>query len=81
MKLHIISPYEIKEQTIVWLEINTPVGNMVIQNNHAPMIIELSKNTDIFFMLPSGKQSTVSVPQGFAHVTREEVKILISQAI
>jgi F0F1-type ATP synthase epsilon subunit len=64
---------------IVWVEINTPVGNMVIQENHAPMIIEIEPNSELLFMQPNGKQVLMIVLQGFIHITRQEIKLLLTK--
>jgi F0F1-type ATP synthase epsilon subunit len=64
---------------IVWVEINTPVGNMVIQENHAPMIVEIEPNSEILFMQQNGKQISIIVLQGFIHVTRQEIKLLVTK--
>ena len=79
MKLCVISPHGIVHHTIVWAEINTPAGNMVIQENHAPMIVEIQPNSEILFMQPNGKQVSLIVIQGFMHITRQEIKLLVTQ--
>jgi len=81
MKLRVISPHLLIEHSIVWLEINTPVGNMVIQKNHAPMIVEVEPNSDILFMQDNGKQMSITVLQGFIHITREDIKLLVTKEI
>jgi len=79
MKFSVISPHAVTEHAIVWVEINTPAGNMVIQQNHAPMIVEIESNSELLFMQPNGKQVSVIVEQGFIHVTRQEIKLLITK--
>ena len=79
MKLSVISPHAIQSYPTVWIEINTPVGNMVIQENHAPMIVEIEPNSEILLMQENGKQLSILVTQGFIHVTREEIKLLITK--
>lgn len=81
MKLSVISPLSIQHYFIVWIEINTPVGNMVIQENHAPMIIEIAANSEILLMQENGKQVSILVMQGFIHVMREEIKLLITKEV
>ena len=49
---------------------------MVLQQHHAPMIIELSSGNELIFQLAPEKIKTIKVVQGVAHVTREYVKIL-----
>ncbi len=79
MKLSVISPHAIIEHTIVWLEINTPVGNLVIQEDHAPMIVEIEPNSELLFMQQNGKQISMIVVQGFIHVMRQEIKLLVTK--
>jgi len=56
------------EHDISWIELNTSAGNM---------IIELSPQEQITFQLMSGKQGSLIIPQGIAHVTRLDIKIFI----
>jgi len=79
VKFSVIKPHSVVQHTIVWVEINTPVGNMVIQEGHAPMIVEIEPNSELLFMQPNGKQILMIVLQGFMHVTREEIKLLVTK--
>ncbi|MGZ6250560.1 MAG: hypothetical protein ACXWL2_00875 [Candidatus Chromulinivorax sp.] len=81
MKFLVISPYSTTEYTIVWAEINTPAGNLVIQENHAPMLVEIEPNSELLFMQDNGKQTSLIVIQGLIHVTRQEIKLLITKEI
>ena len=78
MKLSIVDPEKIKIYHVSWVELNTHAGNMVIQENHAPMIVKLADNNELLFCLTTGEQESVQVAQAIAHVTRSEVKILTS---
>lgn len=79
MKFNVISPHSLTHHTVAWIEINTPAGNMVIQENHAPMIVEIESNSELLFMQPNGKQISMMIAQGFIHVQRGEVKLLITK--
>lgn len=79
MKFSVISPHATLEHTIVWVEINTPAGNMVIQQGHAPMIVEIQPESELLFMQPNGKQILLIVLQGFIHITRQEIKLLVTK--
>ena len=81
MKLSVINPHSIQYYSTIWIEINTPVGNIVIQKNHAPMIVEIQPKSEILLMQENGKQISILVQQGFIHVTREEIKLLITKEI
>lgn len=66
-------------QTIVyhanWLEIQTPVGGMVIMERHAPMIITLKPSSQLIMQVEEVREQ-VPVVQGVAHVTRDHVLVL-----
>ncbi|MBP6869330.1 hypothetical protein KBC04_00380 [Candidatus Babeliales bacterium] len=79
MKFSVISPHSVIHHTIVWIEINTPVGNMVIQEGHAPMVVEIEPNSELLFMQHNGKQISIVVLQGFMHITRQEIKLLVTK--
>jgi len=79
VKFSVINPHSITEYSIVWLEINTPAGNMVIQENHAPLIIEIEPNSELLFMQKNGKQISMIVHQGFIHITRYSIKLLVTK--
>ena len=81
MKLHIISSFEKKEFTISWLELNTPVGNFVIQPGHVPTVLTLSKNKPIVFELENGKKRVIKVSGGIAEITRTDATILVHKKI
>ncbi len=81
MKMSIIDAEKIVSYDVAWVEINTPVGNMVIQPGHVPMIIELAPDQELLFQLLDGEQKNITIVQAMAHVTRTEVKILIPQVI
>ena len=78
MNVILSSPSEYKTVEVVWLEINTPKGNFVIQKGHVPMIISLSENKPISYRLKSGKQESLMVRQGVASINRESVSIILS---
>jgi len=77
MILKVITTQRTVEHDVDWVELNTPVGNMVIQQGHAPMIIELSGGHELLFQVTGGATESVIVVQGVAHITRYEVKILL----
>ncbi len=77
MKLHIVTTQKNSEFSIDWIEFNTPVGNMVIQEGHVPMIIELSTGYELLYQITNGPSESMMIVQGVAHVTRSGVKILL----
>lgn len=79
MQLNIAMPTQKKTVTIAWLDINTDVGNFIIQPEHAPMIITLLPNSQVMYCLNNGKLETMNVKFGIAHITRESVTLLLSE--
>lgn len=78
MELTIISPVLQKKMTIAWLEINTPVGNFVIQKGHAPMVVTLSAHQPIIFGLPNGTQQSIIIIKAVVEVTRTGATVIVS---
>lgn len=77
MKLKIITTQKIVEHEVDWVELNTPVGNMIIQHGHAPMIIQLSQGYELIYQITGGAIESILIVQAVAHVIRSEVQILI----
>lgn len=78
MILTVITPSTSAEHSIAWLEITTPTGTCTIYRGHAPMIVPLMPFTQLIFKLKTGKQQTVTVQQGVAHIMREKVEALVT---
>lgn len=76
MELHIVSPEATFNFKIVWLEVNTPVGNFVIQPGHVPTVLLLSPNQPIKFRLDNGKQEAVMIKEGILEVTRTTTTVI-----
>ena len=77
MKLEIVSSSEHTIYQIAWLELNTPMGNFIIQMGHAPTILSLSPGKLITFRLNSGKQQTIKVQHGIARIARDAATIIL----
>jgi F0F1-type ATP synthase epsilon subunit len=59
MIAHIISAEQKRSFEIIWTEINTVSGNMVILESHAPIIATLVADKPIVLSLVSGKQELI----------------------
>lgn len=79
MKLIISTPFTHREVTVVWIEINAPTGNYVIQRGHAPMIMPLSPQQPLIFRLKSGREESILVRQGMITIGREETTAVITE--
>lgn len=77
MNLTLLSSTEKKSYAIVWLEVNTPLGNFVVQEGHAPKVVLLADNKPIHFLLKNGKQETVTIKSGILEITRDAATILL----
>jgi F0F1-type ATP synthase epsilon subunit len=78
MKLTINTPNHTTHYSIAWLEINTPTGNYIIQQGHAPMILSLSYRQPMIFRLKTGKQETLIVHHGIAKIDRVSATIVMT---
>lgn len=79
MELKIVSPEETKTHKISWLELNTKVGNFIVQPGHAPMIVSLAEDKEVLFCLENGKQETFTPTAGIAEITRISATLILNQ--
>lgn len=80
MDLLIISPIERRTVRITWLEVNTVIGNFVIQEGHAPTVLIAQQHKKIAFGLEGGDEETILMKQqGIVHITRNSVTLLINE--
>jgi F0F1-type ATP synthase epsilon subunit len=66
MILKIIQPTQQKEYEVVWIEANTPDGNFVIQEGHAPTTLVLSAKSDLRYCFKTGKQEVLVIKENDA---------------
>lgn len=76
MELHVISPESTLIFNVVWVEVNTPVGNFVIQQGHVPTILILAHDQPVKFRLDNGKQEAVLIKDGIMEVTRSTTTVI-----
>jgi F0F1-type ATP synthase epsilon subunit len=80
VKLIIISPQHTHEYDAQWIEVQTPVGSLVIQPEHAPMILSLVAGSDFAFVLDTHEKKVIRLMRpGFLEVARDSVRALIGQ--
>ncbi|MGE0206831.1 MAG: hypothetical protein AB7R69_03180 [Candidatus Babeliales bacterium] len=79
MNLTIIKPDEKKTVAIAWIEVNTAVGNFVIQPQHVPMALLVLPHQPITMCLSNGKIETFTTSGGILDVKRNEATLLIDQ--
>lgn len=76
MQLYIVTPFKKITKEVDWVDINTTIGNFVIQNEHAPMILSLQPDSQCILGLATGKQETYKINRGIVHITRDDITIL-----
>lgn len=79
MILHVISPLRTFKHDVAWLEVNTNVGNFVIQKGHVPTILVLEPGQEVCYRLKNGKQESIMIPSGIVEVTRKQTTIIINE--
>lgn len=77
MELHIISPESSQTFSIVWLEAQTSQGSFVIQPGHVPILLPLTPNEPVVFMLKNGKRESVPIGRGILEATRNAITIIM----
>jgi F0F1-type ATP synthase epsilon subunit len=78
VKLTIVSPHYMQEYMVAWIEAQTPVGFVIIEPEHAPIILSLVAGSYFSFMLDTHEQKTITLTRpGFLEVTRESAMVLI----
>ena len=77
MELIIIGPTHKMTTKVAWLEVNTTVGNFVIQPEHAPTVLILEANKALTYCLTSGKQESRNLPGGIVEITPTSATIVV----
>ena len=80
MELTVITPYKRLSFEIAWLEIETTVGNFVIQPGSAPTVLLLKSGHPTTFCLKNGKQETIDIKAGgLVEITRQGAMIILNE--
>ena len=77
MELVIISPTKKTITSVAWLEIDTTVGNFVIQPGHAPTVRVLDKEKAITYRLTNVKQESVIISAGIVEISPSTATIIM----
>lgn len=72
-----MSPTKKTTTSVAWLEIDTTVGNFVIQPGHAPTVLVLEKDKAVTYRLSNGKQESVIIPAGIIEITPSAATIIM----
>jgi F0F1-type ATP synthase epsilon subunit len=79
MELTIVSPSYKKTVKIAWLEIETTVGNFVIQPGYAPTTLVLAPNSTALFSVDNNTQESIPVVGGIADINRTSATLVLMQ--
>ena len=79
LELTIIGAVTKKNISVLWLEVQTPTGNFVIQEGHAPMIVVLSRNRKITFALNDITTESMLLRGGLLEIRRNSATIIIDE--
>lgn len=79
MIVTIATPLSRRIINVAWLEVNTPVGNFVIQRGHAPTIIALEPGKPVLYSLKNGKEESLIINRGIVEITRDSVMLLVNE--
>lgn len=78
MKLVIVTPELHKEHEVVWVEINTPEGNFVIQAGHIETTFILSARKPLLYCFKTGKREIITLEKcGILNVTKQCIMALL----
>ncbi len=80
MILTIITQQSSVKHQIAWLELSTPTGSFIVYRGHAPTIVSLKPMSQLIFKLKTGKQQQLTIQDGIAHITRENIERLATPA-
>jgi len=84
VKLVVVSPQHKQEyDDVEWIEAFTPVGSLIVQQGHAPIIVTLIAGSDFTFTraITGEKKIIKLIRPGFLEVNRMSVLALITQDI
>lgn len=77
-QLTLVTPTSTVSHEIDWLEIQTQVGNRVIQVGHAPMVALLKSKTSVFFQRTGSDPEELVVADGVCRVERTVVTLIVT---
>lgn len=80
MQLSIINTKGQSNFDIDWVELNTVVGNLVVQEGHVPSVLFLAPNSAMHYKsIKKNQPESITIKQAIAHITRTDVTIIITE--
>jgi F0F1-type ATP synthase epsilon subunit len=79
IELHIMGPTSRRTMTVHWIGVETPTGNLIVQEGHAPMVTLLSPFKNLELGLSDGSTQQLEVKGGILSVNRTSATIIIDE--
>lgn len=77
MNLKILSVEQARTVNVAWIEINTPVGNFIIQDGYTPTIFMLAQGKPLILCLADNSQETIDIKNGILEIDRIQATLLL----
>lgn len=74
--LNIITPTGQTKTYVEWLDVTTTSGNMVILENHAPLLAVIHPNSTLSWKISDGAVEARTVENAIMHVGRTTIMII-----
>lgn len=75
--LSIITSTSQESKQVEWLEIETPLGNLIVEEGHAPLTTSLKRDCEIIFKPEKGNVKSIKVRGGIAKIKRDSATVVI----
>ena len=79
INLEIVTPASSYVEKIIWIECDTSFGNLVIKENHTPVIFSVMDGQSIIYGLPNGKIENLSVKNCLINFKNNHMTIITDE--
>jgi F0F1-type ATP synthase epsilon subunit len=79
MELQIVSPKQHRVLNVLWVDLNTPLGNMIIQELHQPMVLSLVPGKPFTFAVDNTTVEAIAIKIGIVEITRNRVTLILNE--
>ena len=80
MHVSLVTPTEQRNLDAVWVECDTPVGNFVIEEQHAPMLLTLVQGRSLIIGFAHGLQESFLIyGDAIVHITRKKITVFLER--
>jgi F0F1-type ATP synthase epsilon subunit len=81
MQVRLLSPTSFQVVDARWIEVNTDVGNFVIERGHMPMVLALANNKPLILGLPDDSRKVINITTGgIVEVSRSLISVFLDQS-